>query len=176
MTPAAKQRTEILQLLGLPFQIFATKGNTIKIIICCKFFFFFIGQLHESYNSYVLACVQTELNCWLSQSVKQRQNPSSVSLPVYQDLNMCLASPQTSFGVRTSRIHFSGRNKCVTNEPQRTSAGRLICAMIGLFKKLLLICNQVAGKFYMHFWQFVESVSGPGQGSWHWFADVTNWG
>ena len=89
MTPAAKQRTEILQLLGLPFQIFATKGNTIKIIIiCCKFFFFFIGQLHVSYNSYMLACVQTELNCWLSQSVKQRQNPSSVSLPVYQDLNM----------------------------------------------------------------------------------------
>ena len=57
MTPAAKQRTEILQLLGLPFQIFATKGNTIKlIIICCKFFFFFIGQLNVSYNSYMLAC------------------------------------------------------------------------------------------------------------------------
>ena len=37
----------------------------------------------------MLACVQTELNCWLSQSVKQRQNPSSGSLPVYQDLNMC---------------------------------------------------------------------------------------
>ena len=46
----------------------------------------------------------------------------------------CLASPQTSFGVRLSRIHFSprdkkwgkwGRNECVTNEPQRTSAGRL---------------------------------------------------
>ena len=31
-----------------------------------------------------------------------------------------LASPQTSFGVRLSRIH-----ECVTNEPQRTSAGRL---------------------------------------------------
>ena len=30
-----------------------------------------------------------------------------------------LASPQTSFGVRL------GRNECVTNEPQRTSAGRL---------------------------------------------------
>ena len=43
-----------------------------------------------------------------------------------------LASPQTSLGVRLSRIHFSptdrgpwGRNECVTNEPQRTSAGRL---------------------------------------------------
>ena len=39
-----------------------------------------------------------------------------------------LASPQTSFGVRSSRNHFSlrwGRNECVTNEPQRTSAGRL---------------------------------------------------
>ena len=30
-----------------------------------------------------------------------------------------LASPQTSFGVRVSRI------ECVPNEPQRTSAGRL---------------------------------------------------
>ena len=31
-----------------------------------------------------------------------------------------LASPQTSFGVLLSRIHFSptwGRNECVTNEP-----------------------------------------------------------
>ena len=41
-----------------------------------------------------------------------------------------LASPQTSSGVRLSRIQFSptdtwGRNECVTNEPQRTSAGRL---------------------------------------------------
>ena len=33
-----------------------------------------------------------------------------------------LASPQTSFGVHLSRIHFY---ECVTNEPQRTSAGRL---------------------------------------------------
>ena len=32
-----------------------------------------------------------------------------------------IASPQTSFGVRLSR-----RNECVTNEPQRTSAGRLV--------------------------------------------------
>ena len=37
-----------------------------------------------------------------------------------------VASPQTSFGVRLSRIHFIwGRNERVTNEPQRTSAGRL---------------------------------------------------
>ena len=41
-----------------------------------------------------------------------------------------LASPKASFRVRSSRIHFSprgpwGRNECVTNEPQRTSAGRL---------------------------------------------------
>ena len=43
-----------------------------------------------------------------------------------------LASPQISFGVRLSRIHFSptdrpwGRNEYVTNKPQRTSAGRLL--------------------------------------------------
>ena len=48
-----------------------------------------------------------------------------------------LASPQTSLGVRLSRIHFSptdrgpwGRNECVTNEPQRTSAGRLYWKLI----------------------------------------------
>ena len=41
-----------------------------------------------------------------------------------------LASPQTSFGVRLSRIHFSPtRNECVTNEPQRTSAGRLVAGI-----------------------------------------------
>ena len=60
MTPAAKQRTGILQLLGLPFQIFATKGNTIKIIICYKLFFFLIGQLHVSYNSYMLLACATD--------------------------------------------------------------------------------------------------------------------
>ena len=36
-----------------------------------------------------------------------------------------VASPQTSFGVRLSRLHFWERNEYVTNEPQRTSAGRL---------------------------------------------------
>ena len=38
-------------------------------------------------------------------------------------LAAAVASPQTSFGVRSSRIHFAPT--CVTNEPQRTSAGRL---------------------------------------------------
>ena len=46
-----------------------------------------------------------------------------------QDFTATIASPQTSFGARSSRIHFSrterGRNECVANEPQRTSAGRL---------------------------------------------------
>ena len=38
-----------------------------------------------------------------------------------------IASPQTSFGVRSSHIHSSPteKNECVTNEPQRTYAGRL---------------------------------------------------
>ena len=42
-----------------------------------------------------------------------------------RELEVCfsaIASPQTSFEVRLSRIHFY---ECVTNEPQRTSAGRL---------------------------------------------------
>ena len=54
-----------------------------------------------------------------------------------------LASPQTSFGVRLSRIHFSptwGRNECVTDEPQRTSAGRLQRArmLIGLMDDIYM--------------------------------------
>ena len=44
-------------------------------------------------------------------------------LPIFLcQLAVAIASPQTSFGVRLSRIQ---RNECVTNEPQRTSAGRL---------------------------------------------------
>ena len=45
--------------------------------------------------------------------------------------------PQTFFGLRSSRIHFFptgrgtvGENECVTNEPQRTSAGRLLLVKI----------------------------------------------
>ena len=37
-----------------------------------------------------------------------------------KELPYVIASPQTSFGVRLSCIHFS------TNEPQRTSAGKLL--------------------------------------------------
>ena len=43
-----------------------------------------------------------------------------------------LASPQTTFGVRLSRIH---RNECVTNEPQRTSAGRLLFLLLSKQKR-----------------------------------------
>ena len=49
-----------------------------------------------------------------------------------------VASPQTSFGVRLSRIQ---KNECVTNEPQRTSAGRLVNWNIIELKK----CSQ--GRF-----------------------------
>ena len=56
----------------------------------------------------------------------------------FLSLHFQLASPQTSFGIRLSRIHFSlwGRNECVTNEPQRTSAGRLIFSVFWI-KKIL---------------------------------------
>ena len=63
-----------------------------------------------------------------------------------------VASPQTSFVVRSSRIHFSptemsGRNECVTNEPQMTSEGRLPprAAVKRLFKgKVLLVLQHIA--------------------------------
>ena len=54
-----------------------------------------------------------------------------------------VASPQTSFGVRLSRTHFSppwGRNECVTNEPQRTSARRL--AKWVIFKIPGFVCKR----------------------------------
>ena len=41
---------------------------------------------------------------------------------------LLVASPQTSCGVCSSRVHFSptwGKNECVTNKPHRTFAGRL---------------------------------------------------
>ena len=46
-----------------------------------------------------------------------------------------LASPQTSVGVRLSRIHL---DECVTNEPQRTSAGRLLACVADLNRSLVL--------------------------------------
>ena len=42
-----------------------------------------------------------------------------------------LASPQTSFGVRSF--------ECVTNEPQRTSAGRLVVCLTVEWKVMVLI-------------------------------------
>ena len=46
-----------------------------------------------------------------------------------------LASPQTSVGVRLSRIHL---DECVTNERQRTSAGRLLACVTDLNRSLVL--------------------------------------
>ena len=46
-----------------------------------------------------------------------------------------LASPQTSFGVR---FVTWGRNECVTNEPQRTSAGEATAPLIIAFEQALL--------------------------------------
>ena len=49
-------------------------------------------------------------------------------LQLYQSIVSRVASPQTSFGdsfVTHSFLPPWGRNECVTNEPQRTSAGRL---------------------------------------------------
>ena len=49
------------------------------------------------------------------------------------DFDVGVASPQTSFGVRLSRFHFSP----TTNEPQRTSAGRLMLALMKVYFSLL---------------------------------------
>ena len=59
---------------------------------------------------------------------------SGKSVPYPGDSHTILASPQTSIGVSLMRdkrtpkdvCGEANRNECVTNEPQRTSAGRLI--------------------------------------------------
>ena len=54
---------------------------------------------------------------------------------------LALASPRTSFGV-CSR----GRNECVTNEPQRTSAGRLDWLLL-LIERVSLWCTRFPDSF-----------------------------
>ena len=54
---------------------------------------------------------------------------------------LALASPQTSFGVRSR-----GRNECVTNEPQRTSAGRLDWLLL-LMERVSLWCTRFRDSF-----------------------------
>ena len=54
---------------------------------------------------------------------------------------LALASPQTSFGVRSR-----GRNECVTNEPQRTSAGRLDWLLL-LMERVSLWCSRFRDSF-----------------------------
>ena len=65
----------------------------------------------------------------------------------------CLASPQTSFGVRLSLIQFS-REESVTNEPQRTSAGRLIIALYFFSYAPLLTSTFLNATLYA--WCFYE--------------------
>ena len=61
-----------------------------------------------------------------------------------------LASSQTSFGVRLSRIH----HECVTNEPQRTSAGRLALDSIVPF-----FSSDNVFRGYGFSWSFLRSSS-----------------
>ena len=69
-------------------------------------------------NFNLLVCVHK--NTWICYYQKKTDSRNE-GVKVSQGL----ASPQTSFGVRLSRIH-----ECVTNEPQRTSAGRLVRAVL----------------------------------------------
>ena len=52
-----------------------------------------------------------------------------------------VASPQTSFGVRSSRIHFSPTEKWMTNERQRASVGWLPELMRAPFYYILTLPN-----------------------------------
>ena len=66
-----------------------------------------------------------------------------------------IASPETSFGVRSSRIHFThlfpwGRNERVTNEPQRTCAGRLALAPCELCSDNTVSSQKTANRECLH--------------------------
>ena len=67
-------------------------------------------------------------------------NLLSLSYSWKPSAGLLLASPQTSFGVRLSRIHFSPTH---TNEPQRTSAGRLTCELLGMFFTTMNISSKI---------------------------------
>ena len=82
------------------------------------------GSLHEP----TCKCLQTQLkgveHCLITADHFCVREQDSIRLPTEWTFPRAMrevASPQTSFGVRLSRIH----DECVTNEPQRTSAGRL---------------------------------------------------
>ena len=78
-----------------------------------------------------------------------------------------VASLQTSFGVHLSRIHFSpterpwGRNECVTNEPQRMSAGRLLLEGLYALEDLepifeifnTFVCKKSSEKLQTNIWK-----------------------
>ena len=85
-----------------------------------------------------------------------------------------VASLQTSFGVHLSRIHFSpterpwGRNECVTNEPQRTSAGRLLLEGLYALEDLepifeifnTFVCKKVLRKITNKYLENLKQASG----------------
>ena len=74
--------------------------------------------------------------CWLTKASDVQARRKSLS-PYHQWLSTApvLASPQTSFlGLFVTHSFLPhgpwGRNECVTNEPQRTSAGRLLLSWL----------------------------------------------
>ena len=93
-----------------------------------------IGTVIYGKVAYLVKKVNLATNCNVRRPVRSEYWCCIALHPnkILQGAEGIIVSPQTSFGVRSSRIHFTphgrrpwGRNECVTNEPQRTSAGRL---------------------------------------------------
>ena len=93
---------------------------------CTKSREFWVKRVFTKSTIYSLPCMSFILPFFLS----PKPPPPSPAPAVGFETPLCIAYPQTSFGVRLPRIHFSPRNEYVTNEPRRTSAGRLPCARI----------------------------------------------
>ena len=77
-------------------------------------------------------------------SIDGTLSSKSARITIYWRIKRCLsvASPQTSFGFFCHAFisPLGGRNECVTNEPQRTSSGRLAYLT---YQKFSVVPNEV---------------------------------
>ena len=113
---------------------------------CTKSREFWVKRVFTKSTIYSLPC----MSFILPFSLSPKPPPPSPAPAVGFETPLCIAYPQTSFGVRLSRIHFSPRNEDVTNEPQRTSCGE--ATLCKNCSKLLIVFFFMSTDFKRHQW------------------------
>ena len=94
-------------------------------------------KFNDSSYSLHVGCATDETKLWLSPSAKQCRNPCSGSPPVYQDLSM-----RHDWPVKKAIVDFQTGWKEIQNAFLVIHWVRIwVCAMIGLWRKLLWICQ-----------------------------------